>query len=138
MMIEPNEERMSRANEALAELLRRADPALGVTPRHDVASRVLDAAMLPLARRRKNAPAGAADFLAGWVRVVMPLAAAAAIFASVFLPRADATALADADLLDSDPGALLSVLDTDNGNALVQYLVDSDVQPDKVAVPDSR
>lgn len=138
MTVDRNDEPMSHVDHELAALLRRADPARGIPlPAHLTAS-VLDAASFTLARRRRDARTGIADLLAGWVRVAIPVAAAAAIVASLYLGRIEASALADADMLDSDPGALLSVLDSDGSTGLAQYLIGSDAEPTAGVLPDSR
>jgi hypothetical protein len=139
MTIDRNDEPMSHADLALAALLHRADPAArGLEVPEHIAVAVLDAAAMPLARLRRAERASLADLLAGWVRVALPLAAAAAIVASVFLTRIESRVLADADLQESDPGALLSALDADNSTGLAQYLVGSDAETAGGVVPDSR
>ena len=139
MTIDRNDEPMSHADLGLAALLRRADPAAhGLDVPGHIASAVLDAAAMSLARRRRSVRTGMADLLAGWVRVALPVAAAAAIVASVFLTRIESRALADADLQESDPGALLSALDADSSTGLAQYLLGADAEPIADVLPDSR
>lgn len=104
-------------------------PALGV-----LEARILAQAALPLAARRRAARATLADTLAAWGRVAVPMAAAAALFAALLLSRVETSAVADADLHDSDPAALLSALDAGDGGALAEHVIgarssDSDVEP---------
>jgi anti-sigma-K factor RskA len=91
----------------------------------DLEARILAKAAFPLAARRRDARAGLADTLAAWVRVALPLAAAAAIAAVFFLSRVDTSLLADADaeLRQSDPAALLSALEMEGSSGLVNHVI---------------
>ena len=111
-------------------LLRRSDVTVAHGARRDLESRILDRAALPLAARRRDARsarATVADTLAAWVRVAMPIAAAAAIIAMLALPTAHPADVADAELRDSDPAALLSALDAENGRGLAHHVIGSGV-----------
>ncbi|MDZ7632522.1 MAG: hypothetical protein U5K74_14530 [Gemmatimonadaceae bacterium] len=115
---------------ALDSLLRRADRGAPVAGISALEARIMAQAALPLAARRRDTRAArtsTADTLAAWVRVAMPLAAAAAIFAAVSLYRADTSTMADAELRDSDPAALLSALESDDASGLALHLVAEDV-----------
>jgi len=111
---------------ALDALLRRAEPALVPRKSASLELRVLSRAALPLARRRRAARASLADTLAAWMRVALPLAAAAAIVAVAFLSRIERTRVADAELSDSDPAALLSALESDGSSGLAHHLIAAD------------
>ena len=89
-------------------------------------SRIRSAAAFPLAARRRAARTTTADTLAAWVRIALPLAAAAAIFAAVSLARIETSTLADAELRDSDPGALLSALASDDASGLARLVIVND------------
>jgi hypothetical protein len=111
---------------ALDALLRRA---AGGAPRvafADLESRIRSAAAFPLAARRRNARSSMADNLAAWVRVALPLAAAAALFAAFSFSRVESTTLADAELSESDPGALLSALESGRSIGLARRVISSD------------
>jgi hypothetical protein len=135
MTIDPHDESMGQtrttdsADPALDALLRRADlgaPDIGLGA---LEARIMAQAAFPMAARRRDARASrssTADMLAAWVRVALPLAAAAALFAAVSLYRSDAGTLADAELRESDPAALLSALESDDASGLAHHLVASD------------
>lgn len=111
---------------ALDALLRRAD---SLPPRVEfdaLQARIRSAAAFPLAARRRAARTTTADTLAAWVRIALPLAAAAAIFAAVSLARIETSTLADAELRDSDPGALLSALASDDASGLARLVIVND------------
>lgn len=104
-------------------------PALG-----GLEARILAQAALPLAARRRALRATIADTLAAWGRVAVPMAAAAALFAALLLSRVDTSTVADDELHDSDPAALLSALEAGDGGALAAHVIgartsDSDVEP---------
>jgi hypothetical protein len=110
---------------ALDRVLRRADRGVPAGALDDLEARILSAATFPLAARRRDARTSMADTLAAWVRVALPLAAAAAIFAVIGLTQLDGSAVADAELRDSDPAALLSALETDGSSGLAHHLIAS-------------
>lgn len=90
-------------------------------------ARILTQATFPLAARRRNARVTVADTLAAWVRVALPMAAAAAIAAAAFMPHAESTAtFVESGLRESDPAALLSALESDGGNSLAHHVIASD------------
>jgi hypothetical protein len=68
------------------------------------------------------------DTLAAWVRVALPLAAAAAIMVTLGLSRLErgSTTVADAELRDSDPAALLSALESVGSSGLAHHLIAND------------
>ncbi len=120
------DETTDRNDPALEALLRKhASPApsgsLG-----QLEARILAQAAFPLAARRRDARTGVADTLAAWVRVALPLAAAAALAAVLFLSRLETSTLADAELRDSDPAALLSALESDGSSGLANHVIASD------------
>ncbi|MBC7843999.1 MAG: hypothetical protein H7099_16880 [Gemmatimonadaceae bacterium] len=112
---------------SLDALLRRADRAPSPAALGDLQARILSAAAFPLAARRRAARASTtADTLAAWVRVALPLAAAAAIFAAVSLSSIESTTLADAELRESDPAALLSALESSDASGLARQVIMND------------
>jgi hypothetical protein len=112
---------------AVDALLRRADRVPPHTELQALESQILARAAFPLAARRRDARNGLADLLAGWARVALPLAAAAALFAVLSLSSIDITVnVADAELHESDPGALLSALESDSSSGLAHYLIATD------------
>ena len=118
---------------ALDALLRRADRDAPPAASGDLESRILSAAEFPLAARRRDARVGArngtTDTLAAWMRIALPLAAAAALFATFSLTRADSTPLttvAEAELTDSDPAALLSAMESAGSSDLARRVITSD------------
>ncbi|MCC7055353.1 MAG: hypothetical protein IT355_18920 [Gemmatimonadaceae bacterium] len=136
MTDDPNVPRNERFQDvpdaALDALLRRHDPAARLVPPAGLDARILDGAAFALAGRRRAARTSMADTLAAWVRVALPMAAAAAIFAATFIPRMEATVtgtIADAELRDSDPAALLSALESDGSSGLANHLIASDALP---------
>jgi anti-sigma-K factor RskA len=113
---------------ALDALLRRADRARLAQRLPDLEARIVAQAAFPLAARRRDARGSTAEMLAGWVRVAIPLAAAAALFAALSLSSGDTSAtLADVDLSESDPAALLSALESDGSSGLAHHLIANDV-----------
>jgi hypothetical protein len=136
MTIDPQDEspdsmHMSRetdgADAALDALLRRAGNSAPPLAFDALEARILSAAAFPLAARRRSARQSMADTLAAWVRVAVPLAAAAALFAVFSLARIESTTtLADAELRDSDPAALLSALESPESSALARHVIASD------------
>ncbi len=119
-------------------VLRRAD---GGAPRADLAAmqaRIMSQAAFPLAARRRSARTSTADMLAAWVRVALPLAAAAAIFAALVLRSAEPGTLADAELRDSDPAALLSALESDGSSGLAHHLIANDAVASSAAESESQ
>jgi hypothetical protein len=135
----------SAANDpALDALLRRADVVSHLAAPAALESRVVARAALPLAARRRDmrgrsdtARPSTADMLADWLRVAMPMAAAAAIIAVLSLSRIEATLVTDADLQNSDPAALLSAIDN-NQNALAHYLIANDATDDDATAAEPR
>ena len=118
---------------ALDALLRRVDRGAPAAPLDDLEARILSAATFPLAARRRNARSdartGMADALAAWMRVALPLAAAAALFATLSLSRVDGTTtsmLADAELSESDPAALLSALESTGSSGLARHVISTE------------
>ena len=127
MMENPMDRTTDRLDPALDALLRRhARPAPVAGRGGDLEARILAQAAFPLAARRRNARVGIAETLAAWVRVALPLAAAAAIAAVSFVSRIENTSLADAELFASDPAALLSALESDGGSGLAHHVIASD------------
>lgn len=114
-------------DKAVDALLRRADRAhqpLGIP---ELEARIVAQAAFPLASRRRNTRASTAEMLAGWVRLALPLAAAAALFAALSISSIESTStLADAELRDSDPAALLSALESDGSSGLAHHVIASD------------
>jgi anti-sigma-K factor RskA len=134
----PMDRATDRPDHALDALLRQyARPVPGAA-RSELESRILAQAAFPLAARRRAARLGVADTLAAWVRVALPLAAAAAIAAVLFLSRIDTGALADAELHDSDPAALLSALESDDGSGLAHHVIASDAVSGGAVEPEPR
>ena len=112
---------------ALSALLRRADRGAPSGDLAELEARILSAAAFPLAARRRSARNSMADVLAAWVRVALPVAAAAALFAALSLSRIESTAtLADSELRDSDPAALLSALESTGSSGLARHVVSSE------------
>jgi hypothetical protein len=129
---------------ALDALLRRADVVSHLPTPVALESRILAHAELPLAARRRDVRDGGhstrqstADTLAAWLRVAMPMAAAAAIIAVLSLSRVDLTVVTDADLQNSDPAALLSALDN-NPNALTHHLIATDATDDDATAAETQ
>jgi hypothetical protein len=112
---------------AVDALLRRADRAHLPPGFAELEARIVAQAAFPLASRRRNSRISTAEMLAGWVRVALPLAAAAALFAALSMSSIESTStLADAELRDSDPAALLSALESDGGSGLAHHVIASD------------
>jgi anti-sigma-K factor RskA len=126
MTMDAHDEFPDGIDPALETLLRRADRGAPPVAFGDLEARILAQAAFPLAARRRSARNSMADTLAAWMRVALPLAAAAAIVAVLGLSRIDRTTLADAELRDSDPGALLSALESDGPNGLAHHVIASD------------
>lgn len=124
---------------ALDAVLRRAERGASPVALDDLAARILSAAAFPLAARRRAARASTtADTLAAWLRVALPLAAAAAIFAAVSLTRLETTTFADAELRESDPAALLSALETSDASGLARQVITNDAASSIGLDPDAR
>lgn len=124
---------------ALDAVLRRVDRAAPPVALGDLEARILSAAAFPLAARRRATRASTtADTLAAWVRVALPLAAAAAIFAAVSLSRIETTTLADAELRESDPAALLSALETSDASGLARQVITNDAASSIGLDPDAQ
>jgi len=123
---------------SLDALLRRADRAASLSLGSDLEARIMARAAFPLAARRRDARTSLADTLAAWVRVAVPLAAAAALVAGVFLSQLQLATYADSDLRDSDPGALLSALESEGSSGLAQHLIGSDAVSTVGTDADSR
>ena len=117
---------------ALDALLCRTDRGAPAAPMSALEARILSQATFPLASRRRSARTSTADMLAGWVRVAIPLAAAAAIFAVVSLTRLDVGSVADAELLESDPAALMSALESEGSTGLAHHLIANDTDASTV------
>ena len=115
-----------RRDPALDALMRRAAGSAPLRVFADLESRIMSAAAFPLAARRRSARNSMADTLAAWVRVALPLAAAAALFAAITFSRVESTTLADAELSESDPAALLSALESGGSNGLARRVIASD------------
>ncbi|MES3035969.1 MAG: hypothetical protein V4813_18340 [Gemmatimonadota bacterium] len=111
---------------ALDALLRRHDRGAPPVALGELEARILSAAAFQLASRRRTARTSMADTLAAWVRVALPMAAAAALFATLFLSRMETSTLADAELRESDPAALLSALESDGSSGLAHHVIESD------------
>ncbi len=126
MRMDMHDEAPDDGDEVLEALLRRGDRRAPPAALGDLEARILAQAAFPLAARRRAARTSMADTLAAWMRVALPLAAAAAIVAAVGLSRIDRTTVADAELRDSDPGALLSALETDGASGLAHHVIASD------------
>lgn len=137
-MDDPMDRTTDRPDPALDALLRRQARPVPVVALGDLEARILAAAAFPLAARRRNARVTLADTLAGWGRVALPLAAAAAIAAVAYLSRMETTTWADAELRESDPAALLSALDGDGGSELAHHLIGSDAVIGGTITTDSR
>ncbi len=123
---------------ALDALLRRGDRVAPLSPGRDLEAGILARAAFPLAARRRTARTSVADTLAAWVRVAVPLAAAAALVAGIFLSQLEAPTLADAELRESDPGALLSAIESDGSGGLAEHLIGSDAEPTGTTDVESR
>ena len=115
-----------RRDPALEALLRRAAGGAPPLAFGNLESRIMSAAAYPLAARRRSARNSMADTLAAWVRVALPLAAAAALFAALSFSRVENTTLADAELTESDPAALLSALESGRSNGLSRRVISGD------------
>ena len=111
---------------ALDALLRRYDRGAPPAALGELEARIRSAAMFPLAARRRAVRTSMADTLAAWVRVAVPMAAAAALIAAVLLSRMETTTLAEADLPANDPAALLSALESDGSSGLAHHVIASD------------
>jgi hypothetical protein len=114
---------------ALDALLRRHDSAARLIASDGLDAQIVSRANFALAARRRAARNSTADTLAAWVRIALPLAAAAAIVAATYIPRMELGTVADAELRESDPGALLSALESDGSSGLANHLIISDAVP---------
>ncbi len=138
MTIDPQDDALKTADPALDALLRRADRAAPPVAASSIEARILTQATFLLGVRRRPARTSMADTLAAWVRVALPLAAAAALFAALSLSRIDMTIVVDAELSDSDPAALLSALGSDESSGLAHHLIASDAETAPTAEGESR
>ena len=118
-------------------LLRRADRGAPSFAREALDARIMEQASFALASRRRRARTSLADTLAAWVRIALPMAAAAAIVAAAYLSSLETTSVAEAELRDSDPAALLGALESGASGGLAQRVIASDVmtRAASVAVP---
>ena len=138
MTLDPNDHGADAADVQLDGLLRRAGVTVPPLPL-DCEARILGQAALPLAARRRSARTlSIADTLAAWGRVALPLAAAAALFAAISLSRSDVVTLAEAELRESDPAALLSALESGADGALALHLIASDAEAPGTAAEAER
>jgi anti-sigma-K factor RskA len=128
MMLDPHDDAMDATDPVLDALLRRADRNAPAIDAGRVEARIRSQAAFLLATRRRNARTSMADTLAVWVRVALPLAAAAALFAALTLSRLDTTLIVDAELSDSDPAALLSALESEGSSGLARHLIAPDAE----------
>ena len=126
MRMDTHDEAPDDRDPALESMLRRGDRGAPPVVFGDLEARILAQAAFPLAARRRTTRTSMADTLAAWMRVALPLAAAAGIVAVLSLSRIERTTLADAELRDSDPGALLSALESDGPNGLAHHVIASD------------
>ncbi len=126
MTFDPEHHTPSADDPRLDAVLRRADRGVPSIDANRLEARVLSQATFLLAARRRAGRSSMADTLAAWVRVALPLAAAAALFAALTLSRIDTSTVADAELHDSDPAALLSALEADGSSGLAHHLIASD------------
>lgn len=125
-MIGPHDESHDSTDPLLDALLRRGDRAAPPFAHDALAARILAQAAFPLAGRRRAVRTSLADTLAAWVRVALPMAAAAAIVATLFLTRLETMRVAEAELGDSDPAALLGALESGASGGLAHRIVSSD------------
>jgi hypothetical protein len=138
MTIDPQDESMPQTDAPLDVLLRRSDRG---APRPDTSAleaRILAQAAFPLAARQRRARVSMADTLAAWVRVALPLAAAAALFAALSLSRMDVNVVVDVELRDSDPGVLLSALESESSSGLVYHVIANDSDAASPDLTESR
>jgi hypothetical protein len=134
----PMDRATDRPDPALDALLRQHARPVPRAALGDLESRILAQAAFPLAARRRNARIGLADTLAAWVRVALPLAAAAGLAAVLFLSRVENGTVADAELRESDPGALLSALESDGSSGLAHHVIASDAVSGGAVEPEPR
>ncbi len=137
-MDDPMDRTTDRPDPALDALLRQQARPVPVVALGDLEARILAAAAFPLAARRRSARVTLADTLAAWGRVALPLAAAAAIAAVAYVSRMETNIWADAELRNSDPAALLSALEGDDGSDLAHHLIGSDAVMGSAITTDSR
>lgn len=129
MTIEPHNDApdaLDATDLALVGLLRRSDRGVPDAPARAMETSILSQAAFLLAAKRRAVRTSTADTLAAWVRIALPLAAAAALFAALTLARIETTIVVDAELTESDPAALLSALDSDGSSGLAYHLIASD------------
>ncbi len=126
MRTDMHDEAPDERDPALETLMRRVDRGAPPVAFGDLEARILAQAAFPLAARRRTARTSMADTLAAWMRIALPLAAAAGIVAVLGLSRIDRTTVSDAELRDSDPGALLSALESDGPSGLAHHVIASD------------
>lgn len=138
MMIGSHDESHDATDPRLEALLRRGDRGAPPCAQDALQARILAQAAFPLAARRRGARTSLADTLAGWVRVALPLAAAAAIVAATVLTRLETTRLADAELRDSDPAALMGALESGASGGLEQRVIASDAMSAAASVAGPR
>ncbi len=128
MTIDRQDDAPDATDPALDALLRRADHHAPSIDASSVEARIISQAAFLLAARRRTARTSMSDTLAAWVRIALPLAAAAALFAALALSRLDTTLVVDAELSDSDPAALLSALESEGSSGLAGHLIASDAE----------
>jgi anti-sigma-K factor RskA len=138
MTDDPMDRATDKPDPALDALLRQLARPVPPALLGDLEARILAAAAFPLAARRRNARTSVADTLAAWARVALPLAAAAAIAAVAYLSQMETRTLAEAELRESDPAALLSALEADGSSGLAQHLIGSDAVSGSARVSESR
>lgn len=138
MTIDPQDEFIAASDAQLDALLRRSDYAAPLGDASALEARILSQAAFPLAARRRRARTSMADTLAAWVRVALPLAAAAALFAALSLSRMDVNVVVDVELRESDPGVLLSALESESSSGLVYHVITNDSDAASPDVTESR
>jgi len=138
MMVGPHDESHDSTDPMLDALLRRGDRGAPPFLQSALETRILAQVAFPLAARRRDARTSLADTLAAWVRVALPLAAAAAIVAAAFLTRLETTSIAEAELRDSDPAALLGALESGASGGLAQRVIASDVMSAAASVAEPQ
>jgi hypothetical protein len=110
---------MVRPDPALNALLVRSERTAPAFDAGVLQARIVAQAALPLAARRRDArrarPVGPSmtDALAGWWRIAIPVAAAAALAAVISVQRVDVSLVAELELRSSDSAALFGTLETD-------------------------
>jgi hypothetical protein len=121
------------ADPVLDAALRRGASAPPAFAHDALHARIVAQAALPLAARRRTHKQRAStgvdaltDALAGWWKIALPMAAAAALAAMISVQRADGSIVVELEVRSSDSAALFGALSTDAETTLTDRVISRD------------